>query len=56
MVERLIVNRGDGGSIPPATISKLRRYIHLSYRSYEIILRQRQSKLRGINFDISKYK
>ena len=28
----------------------------LSYRSFEISLGQRQSKLRGINFVISKYK
>ena len=28
----------------------------VSYRSFEVILRQRQSKLRGINFVISKYK
>ena len=26
MVERRTVNRGDGGSIPPATVSKIRQF------------------------------
>ena len=26
MVERQTVNRGDGGSIPPTTVSKLRQF------------------------------
>ena len=29
-VEHRTVNRGDGGSIPPATVSKLSNFVHLT--------------------------
>ena len=30
-VERQTVNRGDGGSIPPTAISKLRQFLHPTF-------------------------
>ena len=30
-VERRTVNRGDGGSIPPTAVSKLRQFLHPTY-------------------------
>ena len=31
MVERRTVNRGDGGSIPPTAVSKLRQFLHPTF-------------------------
>ncbi|KAK2180601.1 hypothetical protein NP493_436g01000 [Ridgeia piscesae] len=30
-VERRTVNRGDGGSIPPTAVSKLRQFLHPTF-------------------------
>ena len=30
-VERRTVNQGDGGSIPPTAVSKLRQFLHLTF-------------------------
>ena len=47
-VERRTVNRGDGGSIPPTDVSKLRQFLHPTFACLSEETKSRWSLLSGV--------